>query len=60
MAFLQNGVDTYLYWIEERESIRRKKEELRLEPPWTEDKILQEFKFCQVFREDDRTSRWVL
>ena len=58
MAFLQNGIDTYLYWIEERESIRRKKEELRLEPPWTEDKILQEFKFCQVFREDDRTSRW--
>ena len=58
MAFLQNGVDTYLYWIEERESIRRKKEELKLEPPWTDDKILQEFKFCQVFREDDRTSRW--
>lgn len=58
MAFLQSGVDTYLYWIEERESIRRKKEEEKLDPPWTEDKILEEFKFCQVFREDDRTSRW--
>jgi hypothetical protein len=28
------------------------------EPPWTEDEILKQFKFCQVFREDDRTTRW--
>lgn len=27
-------------------------------PPWTDDPILQKFKFCQVFREDDRTTRW--
>lgn len=58
MLFLPNRIDTYLYWIQEREKIRHKKEELKLDPPWTDDPILQEFKFCQVFREDDRTTRW--
>jgi len=58
MQFLPERVDTYLYWIEERERIRHKKEELKQEPPWSEDPILKEFKFCQVFREDDRTTRW--
>lgn len=58
MDFLPHQINTYLYWIQEREKIRHKKEELKLEPPWTLDPILQEFKFCQVFREDDRTTRW--
>lgn len=26
--------------------------------PWTEDAILQSWKFCNVHREDDRTTRW--
>jgi hypothetical protein len=56
--FLEEEVPRYLYWIEEREKIRIRKEDEKQEPPWTEDPILQEFKFCQVFREDDRTTRW--
>jgi len=56
--FIPAEVDRYVYWIEERERIRRVKEEERLEPPWTLDPILREFKFCQVYREDDRTTRW--
>ena len=56
--FIPAEVDRYVYWIEERERIRHLKEEVQQEPPWTEDPILQEFKFCQVFREDDRTTRW--
>lgn len=27
-------------------------------PPWTEDPILREFRFCNVFREDDKTTQW--
>lgn len=27
--------------------------------PWTEDPILQEFRFCNVFREDDRVTQWM-
>ena len=56
--FIPEELDRYRYWQIEREKIRFKKENLGEDPPWTDDPILQEFKFCQVFREDDRTTRW--
>ena len=56
--FIAEELDRYFYWQEERESIRKKKEN-DLQPPWTNDPILQEFKFCQVYREEDRTTRWL-
>jgi len=56
--FIPEELDRYFYWLHERETIRIRKEERRDHPPWTQDPILQEFKFCQVFREDDRTTRW--
>ena len=49
----------FIYWITERESIRRLKEEGR-EKPWTEDKILQTYRFCNVRRMDDKVSQWLL
>jgi len=55
---LRDKLDLYFYWIHERELIRIAKEHLNLEPPWTDDEILQKYKFCQVFREEDRTTRW--
>jgi len=55
---LRDRLDLYFYWIQERETIRINKEVLQHEPPWTNDPILQKFKFCQVFREEDRTTRW--
>lgn len=27
--------------------------------PWTEDTILQNYRFCNIFREDDKTTRWI-
>ena len=56
--FIEQELQRYMYWIREREQIRLRKEELKQEPPWTQDEILEKFKFCQVFREDDRTTRW--
>lgn len=35
--------------------LRRRRGQLR---PWTADPILQQFSFCNVFREDDRTTVW--
>ena len=55
---LRDGLDLYFYWIHERETIRLNKEVERNPQPWTDDPILQKFKFCQVFREEDRTTRW--
>ena len=56
--FIPEELNRYSYWQRERESIRIKKESGDVPGPWTDDKILQDFKFCQVFREDDRTTRW--
>lgn len=48
-----------LYWIEERESIRLKKEAGQPKP-WTDDLILQNYCFCNVRRMDDKVSKWLL
>lgn len=53
------ALDTAVYWVNERERIRIAKEELESPKPWTNDPILQDFKFCNVFREDDRNTRWL-
>ena len=55
--FIQEELDRYLYWQVERENIRLQKEVSNLPAPWTDDPILQQYKFCQVFREEDRTTR---
>ena len=55
---LRDRLDLYFYWIHERETIRLDKEVQRRPQPWTDDPILQKFKFCQVFREEDITTRW--
>ncbi len=52
-------VDRFLYWIRERESIRLKKEAGETEP-WTDDAILQSYRFCNVRRMDDTVSKWLL
>jgi hypothetical protein len=49
----------FLYWIREREAVRRARE-AKKPPPWTDDRILQSYRFCNVRRMDDRVSRWLL
>lgn len=49
----------FLYWINERETIRICKEELKTQKPWSEDRIFQDWKFCNVRREDDKVTRWI-
>lgn len=47
-----------LYWVKERYSIFLKKE--AGEPrPWTKDPILDQYRFCNVHRENDRVTRWI-
>lgn len=47
-----------VWWINERERIRLKKEN-RFPPPWTYDPWLRDGYFCNVDREDDRVTRWL-
>jgi hypothetical protein len=46
------------YWVREREQIRLRKERGDAFP-WTEDEILQTYRFCNVRREDDRGTVWI-
>ena len=52
------GVVDLLYFMEKREKIRMLKEAGAPEP-YTDDEILRTGRFCNVRREDDRTTRWV-
>ena len=47
------------YWILERERIRLQHDEGRPRP-WTKDPILGTYRFCNVRREDDRVTRWLM
>ena len=52
-------LNLFFYYMNEREKVRIKKESGQ---PWpfTEDKILQRYKFTNVLRENDRASRWFI
>ena len=45
-------------WAIERQSIYLKKEAGKPKP-WTKDKIFQQFSFCNVYREQDRVTKWI-
>lgn len=58
-------LDRWLYWVQERENVRlaRLKQWKRgdkQKPPWTDDEILQSYRFCNVRRMDDKVSQWLL
>lgn len=52
----QEAYETFWYFCNERHAIYLKKEAGQ-EPPWTDDPILQEWKFCNVFRQLDKQSK---
>lgn len=55
----QEVYDLYWYFACERQNIFIKK--LNGEPaPWTKDLILQEYKFCNSYRVNDRVSQYLL
>lgn len=51
-------IQTLLYWMRERNAIYLKRQ--RGEPkPWTSDPILQSYRFCNVYREQDTVTKWI-
>ncbi len=55
----QDVYDLYWYFAAERQNIFIKKKN-GLPPPWTDDPILQEYKFCNSYRVNDRVSQYLL
>lgn len=52
------GIKKFFRFCRERHGIYLKKEAGLARPLWTSDKILQQYKFTNVFRELDRTTAW--
>ena len=50
--------DKLLYWIKERQSVYLKKE-ADLTQPWTTDPVLSNYRFCNVYREQDAVTKWI-
>lgn len=48
----------FCYWVEERHNIYKKKSQ-GLPKPWTNDEILQTYRFCNVYRELDTVTIWI-
>ena len=53
---LTHAHDFLNYSIERYKIFLRRKEGMN--SPWTRDLVLREFSFCNIFREDDRTTIW--
>jgi hypothetical protein len=53
-------LDDLLHWITERENIRVKKTFELTPPPWTDDPIIANNRWCNVYREDDKVTKWIM
>lgn len=58
MKLKMHRVHAFFNYALSRELVRRAKE-MGAPPPWTQDPILQKYRFCNVYREDDKVTRWV-
>tara|TARA_R110000751_G_scaffold306783_1_gene426199 strand:- start:316 stop:1209 length:894 start_codon:yes stop_codon:yes gene_type:complete len=52
------AVESYFGWINERHAIYQRRVAGK-NPPWTDDPILQTYKFTNPFRENDRVTIWM-
>lgn len=48
------SIEEYFWWINERQQIWYNRNVLKLPKPWTQDKIMQRYKFTNCFRQLDR------
>jgi len=53
-----NNIDGFFAYARARYQLMLDKE-ADFERPWTNDEILQTYRFCNVFREDDTTTKWI-
>jgi len=56
---ITHNQEQMIYWVKERESIRIKKEQ-GLPAPWSDNPVMQTVYFCNVNREDDKVTKWIL
>ncbi len=52
------SIDMFFGYAREREAIRRRRL-IDPEGPWTSDPVLRQYRFCNIFREDDTVTQWI-
>lgn len=57
-TFLPDRLKEVQYWIEERERVRAK-HDAKTPGNWSDDPAFQTIRFCNVYREHDRVTRWI-
>lgn len=57
-TFLPDRLKEVQYWIEERERVRAK-HDAKVPGEWSGDPAFQTIRFCNVYREHDRVTRWI-
>lgn len=58
LTILQQDREAFFYWVNERNKIWKRRNE-GFAKPWTDDPILQQYKFCNVERENDKVTIWI-
>ncbi len=53
-----NQQQRFINFVNERQSVTDKRA-AGLPKPWTKDPILQQYRFCNVMREDDKVTKWI-
>ena len=56
----EERIEEFFWWIDERQRIFHRRFIEGQDEPWTDDPILQDRHFCNVYRELDRVSRWYI
>lgn len=54
----EENMKLFWWWVFERQNIYYRKNIKQINPPWTNDEILRDYKFTNVYREIDRTTIW--
>ena len=57
MEFIKEELDTFVYWIKERHKVHKKRLK-GLEPPWSEDAVMNGVFFTNPYRENDKATIW--
>src|SRR4249919_3123124 len=55
---IKDPVERLFAFIHERYMIYIRKE-AEDKPPWTDDPILRDYRFCNIYREDDKVTVWI-
>lgn len=55
---IANPVERFFAFCRERDAVRQRRA-AGLPKPWTEDSIIQSYRFCNIRREEDRVTQWI-